>query len=122
MFFISASSIKSKSHAFLKVENSTYDFGRVEQGQVIRIEYLFKNTGSDTLHIFSVEVTCGCTIADFPHYPLRPGDSGVILLTFDTKEKYDNQDRTIHVISNAINSPTKLRFKGFILPDGSEKK
>ena len=85
------------------------------------MEYNFENSGTDTLHISNVEVTCGCTVGDFPHYPIKPGDSGIILLTFNTKEKYDRQDRTVDVISNAVNSPTKLRFKGVILGEKSEK-
>ncbi|MEK6616011.1 MAG: DUF1573 domain-containing protein, partial [Bacteroidota bacterium] len=62
-----------------------------------------------------------CTVADFPHYPIKPGESGIILITFNTKEKFDRQDRTVDVISNAVNSPTKLRFKGVILEDKSDK-
>jgi hypothetical protein len=45
----------------------------------------------------------------------------MILLTFNTKEKYDRQDRIVEVVSNASNSPTKLRFKGVILEDKTKK-
>ena len=103
------------------MKDPKYNFGFVKQGAIIKIEYEFVNSGVDTLHISNIEVACGCTVADFPHYPIKPGDSGTILITFNTKEKFDRQDRTVDVISNAVNSPTKLRFKGVILENKSDK-
>ena len=122
IFFFSFLSVQEKKiSAFLKVKDSKYNFGFVRQGKIVKIEYEFTNSGTDTLHISSIEVTCGCTAGDFPHYPIKPGDSGTILLTFNTKEKFDRQNRTVDVISNAVNSPTKLRFKGVILDPKSEE-
>ncbi|MBI4930722.1 MAG: DUF1573 domain-containing protein [Bacteroidetes bacterium] len=120
-FFSFLSAQEKRQGAFLNVKDPKYNFGFVKQGTVVKIEYFFENSGTDTLHFSNVEVTCGCTVADFPHYPIKPGDSGVILITFNTKEKFDRQDRTVQVISNASNSPTKLRFKGVILENKSDK-
>jgi len=121
-FFTGASAQEKNGKPFIKFGETKYNFGFVKQGDVVKIEYAFKNTGSEPLIISKIEVTCGCTVADFPHYPLKAGEEGIILITFDTKEKYDRQDRTVEVISNASNSPTKLRFKGVILENKSEKK
>ncbi len=115
VFFSPAhSQSKNDSSAFLKVIEPKYNFGTVEQGKIVKIEYSFQNAGKVSLIISDIEVTCGCTIADFPHYPVKPGETGMILLTFNTKGKFDHQDRTVKVISNASNSPTKLRFLGNI--------
>ena len=121
-FFAGNLSAQNKDTAFLKVKHPKYNFGFVKQGKVVKIEYFFENTGKAPLVILTIELTCGCTIADFPHYLIKPGESGTILLTFNTKEKYDRQDRTVDVISNAENSPTKLRFKGVVLEGKDEKK
>jgi hypothetical protein len=121
IFFLNAlSAQEKKSNAFLKIKHPVYNFGSVRQGSTVKIEYEFTNSGTDTLHISNVEVTCGCTVADFPHYPIKPGDSGTILVTFNTKEFLDKTDRTLHVISNASNSPTDIRFKGVILKSKSD--
>lgn len=120
MFFLSLVQAQDK-RAFLKIEKPLYKFGFVKQGTIVQIRYAFQNSGSDTLRISDIKVTCGCTVADFPEYPIPPGESGVLHLSFDTLEKYDRQDRTVEVVSNAINSPTQLRFKGVILPDKSQK-
>jgi hypothetical protein len=120
IFFCSYSDAQQKQGAYLKIKKSTYSFGWVRRGRVVKIEYEFKNTGNDTLHLKDIEVTCGCTVADFPHYPIKPGDTGMILITFDTKDKYDRQSRISTIISNATNSPTIIKFKGVVLPDKSK--
>ena len=122
IFFFTSTIAQSKdSLPYLKVKDPKFNFGTVTQGKVVEIEYTFENTGKNPLTISDIEVTCGCTVADFPHYPIRQGDSGMIMITFNTKEKYDKQDRTVKVISNASNSPTKLRFYGHIAEDKSDK-
>lgn len=116
IFFCSALYAQSKSDsACIKFKETKYDFGSVKQGKTVKIEYYFENTGKAPLKISNIEVTCGCTIADFPHYLIRHGETGMVLITFNTKEFIEKTDRYVHVISNASNSPTKLRFKGVIL-------
>lgn len=123
IFFCTLLNAQSKSDsAYIKFEDSKYNFGFVKQGKIVKIEYYFKNTGKVPLIISNIEVTCGCTIAEFPHHPIKHGESGMILITFNTKGKYDRQDRTVEVISNASNSPTKLRFKGVVLENGKVDK
>ncbi len=115
IFFFTAGYSQSKNDsAFIKFEDTKYNFGFVKEGQMVKIEYFFKNTGKAPLVISDIVVSCGCTVADFPHHPINPGESGMVLITFNTKEKYDRQDRTVEVISNASNSPAKLRFKGVV--------
>jgi len=113
-FFTDTSAQGNDTLSYIKVKDPKYNFGTVQQGKIVKIEYFFENTGKCPLIISDIEVTCGCTVADFPHYPIKQGDSGMILITFNTKEKYDKQDRSVEVISNASNSPTKLRFLGEI--------
>lgn len=122
IFFFSFLPPQHKGSAYLKLKQPKYDFGTVEQGKVVKIEYEFSNSGTQPLIISTIEVTCGCTVADFPRHPIKPGDTGIILLTFNTKEKYGYQDRVSKIISNATNSPTKIRFKGTVLEPKSDKK
>lgn len=120
-FYTEVRSQTKNDSACIKFKDTKYNFGLVKQGTVVKIEYFFENTGKVPLIISNIEVTCGCTVADFPHHPIKAGDTGIILITFNTKEKYDRQDRTAEVISNAANSPVKLRFKGVIQQDKSKK-
>ncbi len=107
--------------SYIHFEKTKYKFGFVRQGKVFKIEYFFSNTGKSPLIISEIVVSCGCTVAEFPRHPIKHGEGGMILITFDTKEKFDRQDRTVSVISNAENSPTELRFKGVVLEKKAEK-
>jgi Protein of unknown function (DUF1573) len=115
-FFISVNGQTQNNKAYIKFKKPKYNFGFVrEEGRIIKMEYSFENTGNEPLIISEIITTCGCTVADFPHYPVKQGEWGTILLTFDTTGKYDRQDRVVEVISNASNSPQNLRFKGVVL-------
>jgi hypothetical protein len=90
------------------------NFGFVHEGDTVKLDYSLKNTGNQPLIISDYEVECGCTAMQKPSAPIMPGEEYVLRVTFDTNQKYDRQDRTIKVISNATNSPSILRFKGVV--------
>ena len=102
---------QEKQVAFIKFKKTKQNYGFARQGEVIKFEYEFENTGAEPLIISDVKVSCGCTVAHFPKEPVLQGQKGIVLIMFDTKEKFDRQDRTVDVISNATNSPIQLRFK-----------
>lgn len=115
LVFFTTSLSFAQTGAILKFKKSKLRFGFVHEGDTVKLTYHFENAGSAPLLISEIKVTCGCTVADFPKTPLLPGQKGVILVRFDTHDKYDRQDRTIEVISNAETGVYKLRFKGVVL-------
>jgi hypothetical protein len=102
----------SQEIAFEKVK---LNFGFVHEGDKVNLNYRLSNTGEKPLIISDYKVECGCTVVDKPNHAILPGESYNLKVTFDTHEKYDRQDHLIVIISNAINSPSKLRFKGVVL-------
>lgn len=103
------------SQAKLQFDDSKKSFGFVKKGEVVTIDFPFQNTGNAPLIINETKVECSCTSADFPKQPVLPGQKGIVKISFDTKSVYDRQDRTVEVLSNAANSPQKIRFKGVVL-------
>ena len=103
------------SGANIKFEDPKYNFSFVRQGEVVKFEYRFENTGDEPLVIADAQVECGCTVVEKPEQPVKKGEKAVIKVSFDTKSTIDRQDRAITVISNAKNSPSVLRFKGVVL-------
>jgi hypothetical protein len=79
------------------------------------MEFPFENAGTQPLVISDYQVECGCTVMEKPSKPILPQEHSVLKVTFDTHNKYDRQDRTVTIISNAKNSPTIIRFKGVVL-------
>ncbi len=67
--------------------NTRYvDFGAVPKGEKRYHSFHFTNTGESDLTI-SLVSACECTIADYSVRPVKPGESGVIDITFDSSEK-----------------------------------
>jgi hypothetical protein len=99
----------------------TLTLKEVNEGELSTFSYSFKNTGKSPLLIESAIVTCNCTKVDYPKNPVAPGEIGVISVTFDTKGKYEYQDRTISIKANT-KKPVKLRFKIYVIPAASRNK
>jgi len=99
----------------INFDKTTQHLGFIRQGDTVKFQYSFTNSGNQPLIISDTKVECGCTIADKPSDPVLPGKKGVIKVEFRTKDAIDRQDRTVTVISNATNSPAILRFKCVVL-------
>lgn len=104
----------SYGQAIISFDDKTKKFDKTKAGEILYFEYTFSNSGNEPLLISEVKVTCGCTKPEFPNEPVKPAESGTIKVSFDTKGKIGYQDRILEVISNAKNSPEKIRFKGVV--------
>ncbi|MBR4838516.1 MAG: DUF1573 domain-containing protein [Bacteroidales bacterium] len=88
-----------------------HDFGKMIQGEQVSFSYKFTNTGNAPLIISAVEKTCGCTDTRFPKDPIKPGESGAISITYDSKGHKGFQNKRIIVKANTNPSETILKFK-----------
>ncbi len=104
-----------KAQPTITFEKETQHLGFVHQGDTLKFEYKFTNTGNQPLIITDTKVECGCTVIEKPTAPILPGKQGVIKVTFHTNTAIDRQDRTVTVISNATNSQAVVRFKCVVL-------
>jgi len=92
----------------ISFETKTYDFGDVVEGERLTYNFKFKNTGKSNLIIYSSEATCGCTTSQPPKAPVRPGESGEITVTFDSKGQKGKVQKRILVGANTYPSETIL--------------
>ena len=94
---------------------TVYDFGTVNEGDIVKHTFHYKNTGKRPLMLKVAHSTCGCTV---PHYntdtPLQPGDMDSIVVTFDTTNKAEKQNKPITVIANSYPNKVKLYLRGFV--------
>lgn len=97
------------------VEEPTYKFPKTEEGPVIQHTFIVKNTGKKPLVITEAKVSCPCTVVLHPD-TIQPGATDSISVSFDTKGKYDFQDRKILLFTNTKKKVEQLRFKVFIIP------
>jgi Protein of unknown function (DUF1573) len=97
-------------------ENEVLDYGTIEFGSNGEREFKFKNTGKEPLIIQSASGSCGCTVPTPPKEPIKPGETGVIKVSYDTKRQ-GNFDKTVTVVSNAKTGTKVIRIKGVVKPD-----
>ena len=94
-----------QADADFKFKKMEYDFGIIEQGAIVNYNFKFKNIGKDPLIIYSATATCGCTVPQCPKEHIKKGEKGVIKVTFNSKDKFRKQDKTITINSNGKTNP-----------------
>ena len=96
--------------AEFKFKDKVIRHGKILEGDEVKLSFSFENVGDAPLIIQSYEVACTCTKVSYPEAPIAPGQSGEILVDFDSNGKIGYQDRSIMITSNAKDSPAKIRF------------
>ncbi|MBS1522649.1 MAG: DUF1573 domain-containing protein [Bacteroidetes bacterium] len=84
----------------MKFEKETHDFGKIVTGSKVSYEFKFTNTGKSPLIIKDAIASCGCTKPEWPSAPVKPGEDGVIKVTFDSRGKMGLQDKMITITAN----------------------
>lgn len=102
------------SQAKIQFSDTKKNFGFVKKGELVELEYPFKNIGNEPLIISTPKVECSCTTVEIPEKPITPGSTGIIKVKFNTATVYDRQDRTVEIPSNAQNGSVKIRYKGVV--------
>jgi len=89
-----------------------HDYGTVKNGGNGTCTFEFTNTGSEPLIISNAKGSCGCTVPEWPHDPIAPGEKAKITVKYNTKNA-GPINKSVTITSNATNEPTKvLRIKG----------
>jgi len=84
----------------ISYEHTSHDFGRVESGPKYTANFKFTNTGKENLYISECEASCGCTVPTWPREAIKPGESGEIIVEFDSNGRTGEQLKTVTVTSN----------------------
>jgi hypothetical protein len=100
--------------ASIKWEKTTYDFGQIEKNSPAVVEFEFKNKSMVPLVINSVRPTCGCTVADYPREPVKPGKSAKITVKYNTGS-IGHFTKSIIVSTNASEGETRLIITGEVI-------
>ena len=105
--------LKSKV-AVIEFETETLDYGTVVQNSDGLRTFNFINTGEAPLLITKVKTSCGCTVPSYSKAPILPGESGEILIKYNTK-KLGAFTKTVTVMSNAKGGNRVLKIKGEVV-------
>lgn len=99
----------------IRFKSKSDDFGKIEQGKVVRTNFYFSNEGKKDLIIKALKPSCGCTASIARKKVIKSGETGSIEVRFDTKDKTGIQYQTIKVFCNDPVSPRhELKLKAKI--------
>lgn len=96
----------------MKFETPSHDFGKIKQGDKVTYDFKFANNGQSPLIITDAVATCGCTTPEWPHTPIKPGESGVIKVTFNSAGKTGLQDKQITITANTAPPQNMVHLVG----------
>lgn len=93
-----------------------HDFGVVNEGDVLETTFSFKNVGKSELIITDATSTCGCTVPDWPRQPIAAGETGEILVKFNTAGKPNKQSKTITLKTNTAGGKETVVIRAEVTP------
>ena len=105
-----------KGKALIAFDDTVYDFGTVNEGDVVETSFKVTNSGKTDLVITNAQPSCGCTVPVWPKAPIKPGESGEIKVKFNTSGKPNRQNKTITLTTNTESGREVLTLKGSVIP------
>lgn len=105
-----------KGAASITFDKTEYDFGTVNEGEVVETTFKVINSGKTDLVITNAQPSCGCTVPVWPKEPIKPGESADVLVKFDTSGKPNRQSKTITLTTNTEAGRHVLTLKGSVMP------
>ena len=105
---------KAENYAEIKFDTLRHNFGKFSKNDpIVKCSFRFINTGTAPLVIHQAFASCGCTVPTFTKEPIKPGEKGVIDVTYNGTDKFPGHfQKTITIRSNAISEVTRLIIEG----------
>lgn len=85
-----------------------YDFGRIPADKIVSHDFVITNAGNQTLEIYDVRSSCGCTTTTNWNRRIEPGKTGTIPILFNTGGMAGPVQKNLWVISNDTNQPSAV--------------
>ena len=103
--------------ADIKFEKTSHNFGTFpESTPKVTCSFKFTNTGDNLLVIHQAIASCGCTVPQYPKEPIKPGESGEIIVTYDGTGKFPGHFRkSITIRTNSKKEIIRLYVEGDML-------
>ncbi|WP_395067240.1 DUF1573 domain-containing protein [Flavobacterium sp.] len=103
-------------YAEMSFEEIKYDFGKINEGQVVEKKFFFTNTSSNDLQIEDVSASCGCTVAEYPKGKVKPNEKAMIKVSFNSRGKHGKQEKNIKIIVNTKDKTEVLKISADVKP------
>ncbi len=96
-------------------DKTVHNFGDVSVTDgPLTCTFTFTNTGSDSVSIFEVVSSCGCTDVTWTKGSIKPGEKGTISATYKNEDGPMPFDKTLTVYISGVKRPVVLRLRGVV--------
>lgn len=111
-------SAAAKNGKFPKMnfEESSHDFGKIDEGDRVKHTFQFTNTGDAPLKISKARGSCGCTVPKWPKGDIAPGETGDILVIFNSRGRKNKQMKSVRLTTNTKKGTEMLRISADVKP------
>jgi hypothetical protein len=99
----------------MEFRETLHDFGTVIEGERVTYSFKFTNTGGSDLLLSAVSASCGCTATNYTKDPVKPGEDGVVTITFDSRRRKGYQNKSVTVSANTQPNKVILRIKAKVM-------
>jgi hypothetical protein len=91
------------------------DFGEIQDYETLKASVRFSNNGDQTLEVYRVQPTCGCTTTALDKTLFAPGEGDAIELTFKPKGS-GKQTKVVRVLTNDVTNPSQeIKIKANVI-------
>jgi hypothetical protein len=77
-----------------------HDFGELISGEIVVATFVFTNLGKHNFVIEKIESDCGCVQVEFSKEPIKPSETGIIEVEFDSSGMFGKQFKSIEIHAN----------------------
>ncbi len=100
-------------------DKTSHDYGTILKGGEPYCEFRLTNTGKEMLVIAEAHGSCGCTIPEYPKEPIKPGQTVVIKVHYDTN-RVGPFEKQVTVTFQGKDAPAILHIHGTVTAPPSE--
>lgn len=96
---------------------TSFDFGTINEGEVVKHTFSFTNTGEAPLVITAAKGSCGCTVPTWPEgKSIAPGEKSEIVVSFNSKGRKNVQNKSVRLTANTEKGTETLSIKANVTP------
>lgn len=99
-----------------KFDTTTFNFGTINEGDVVTHEFGFTNTGATDMLVSQAIGSCGCTVGEWTKEPIKPGQRGSIKATFNSEGKQGSMHKSLTITANTKPNQVQVFIEGEVNP------
>lgn len=107
---------ESRPKTAISFTETRHDFGAIKQDTKNSKVFTFTNTGSEPLIIEDAKGSCGCTVPVYPKEPIKPGETGEIMVDYSPGKQQGSQTKTVTLTANTDPITTVLTITADVSP------